>query len=128
MKEVKFRAWDKYRKQTIAVLGIFFDTQIVKHEPLRLPENIAPFNNNPGYTSTDLADLVLMQFTGLKDKSSATDVFEDDIIGADGLVKGNKYQNENLLQDKANFLITGFGTKDWFATYKEATARGCRDA
>jgi hypothetical protein len=128
MKEVKFRAWDRYRKQTIAVLGIFFDTQIVKHEPLRLPENIAPFNNNPGYTSTDIADLALMQFTGLRDKSGAVDIFEDDILGADGMVKGNKYENENLLENKTNFLITGFGTKDWLTTYQEAVKRGCKDA
>lgn len=128
MKEVKFRAWDKYRKQTIAVMAIFFDTAQIKHEPLRLPESIAPFNNNPGYNTTDLADVVLMQFTGLRDKSNAVDIYEDDILGTDGLVKGNKYEHPELLENNTNFLITGFGSKEWFATYNEAINRGCKDA
>jgi len=55
-----------------------------------------------------------------------TDIYEYDIIGLDGLKKGNQYENSDLLKDKSNFLIQGFGTADWEATNKKAMERGCK--
>ncbi len=69
------------------------------------------------------------QATGLKDKrKDLTELYEGDIIGVDGLLKGNQYENPNLLQEKTNLLIPPITSKDWQAAYGQAMERGCRHA
>lgn len=62
------------------------------------------------------------------DKNGLTQIYESDIIGPDGLVKGNQYDDPDLFKEKTNLLIQGFGTADWQATEKEGLERGCKYA
>ena len=66
--------------------------------------------------------------TGLKDKNGLTEVYEGDIIGVDGLIKGNQHESPNLLQEKTNFVVPAITSKAWEKAYKKAMVRGCKHA
>jgi len=76
-------------------------------------------------TSTTPKDTILMQYTGLHDCNELTGIYEGDIININGEIVGNKYENDNLLKEKTNILIEGFGTETWRATEQKAVDRGC---
>ena len=62
MREIKFRAWDKDRKEMIKVNTIYFN------------------NSNGLYINSLLAEnMQLMQYTGLKDKYGV-EIYEGDIV------------------------------------------------
>lgn len=65
------------------------------------------------------------QFTGLKDNNGLVNIYEGDIIDLDGLKKGDKYKNPNLLREKFNFVIEKMGTKSWRSTEQKAMEQGC---
>lgn len=105
MRTIKFRAWDKERKIMISK-----DNGII----------ILSTNG----VSIDAEDYAVMQFTGLTDKNGLQEVYEGDIIDEYGNIKGNTYEMD---AGKTDFIIQGFGDKNWGATYKEAVGRGCKD-
>jgi hypothetical protein len=120
MREIKFRAWHKGHSTMYPVLKI----------DLRSKEDtiILEVKSEIGYIIATNKQCEIMQYTGLKDKNGLKDIYECDIIGVGGLIRGNKYENPELLQDTTNLVIEGFGTKSWWITYKEAMARGCQDS
>ena len=66
------------------------------------------------------------QQVGLTDKNGLTEVYEGDIIGVDGLIKGNRHESPNLLQEKTNFVVPAITSKAWEKAYKKAMVRGCK--
>ena len=109
-RELKFRAWnDETRK---------FETNMPSPFDCSGSGVIFPYYFNLDYE----------QYTGLKDKNGDREIYEYDIIDGEGNIIGNYHETPELLKDKTNLLIQGFGTKTWLTTYQEAVERGCHDA
>jgi uncharacterized phage protein (TIGR01671 family) len=66
MREIKFRAWDEKFKMMNEVIVMDFDSRKV---------NLHPDYNHQSY----FKDVVLMQYTGLKDKNGV-EIYEGDIL------------------------------------------------
>jgi uncharacterized phage protein (TIGR01671 family) len=71
MREIKFRAWDLKRKRWLADN----EFRITSGGNLQIPDEHGGF----GYESVFETGVVLMQFTGLKDKNG-TEIYEGDIF------------------------------------------------
>lgn len=71
----------------------------------------------------------VMQFTGLKDKTSElAEVYEGDIIDSEGKIKGNIYESPQIYKEGTDLLIEGMGTEKWRNTESVAMGRGCKYA
>jgi hypothetical protein len=101
---IKFRAWYQGKMTEVGTMSYFTDGTIIVND--------------------ELVGCKLMQFTGLKDKNGLQEVYEGDIIDEYGNIKGNTYEMD---AGEADFIVQGFGDKNWGATYEEAVGRGCTD-
>lgn len=122
MREIKFRAWDKKSKKIYNITHLSF---------MRNSDGTAEEMGCEGYYGDNhrsklcLDNIKLMQYTGLKDKNGLQEVYEGDIIDEYGNIKGNIYEMD---AGETDFIIQGFGDKNWGATYQNAVDRGCKDS
>lgn len=86
----RFRAWDKEFKEMVQVDALVFDEQIIK---------VTYKNGN--VVKEDLKNYVLMQSTGLRDKSGK-EIFEGDILKVTNLASWLEVVSFN--EDKAMFV------------------------
>jgi arylamine N-acetyltransferase len=131
-REIKFRAWEKELEEMIPAENIAgFKLEPIdgnnNHDRI-LYYSLLNKIGRGGYCWEKLNSefYELMQFTGLKDNNGMGNIclFEGDIISLSGELIGNKYENEDLLKEKTNLLITEMGCRAWRSTEQEAVKRG----
>jgi len=115
MREIKFRAWDGKTMFPVAVLAI--------------AETGWDCEKGRGVSIPYQPSIILMQYTGLKDKNGLTEVYEGDIIDANGIVKGNVYETKCKVYERdVDIIVEGMGTSKWRDTEQAAMERGCKYA
>ena len=112
MREIKFRAWDKRQKQMSTPFTL---TELTQYEHIFEVKfkYLAKFN-----------DLIWLQYTGLKDKETLTDIYEGDIIDMDGKIRGNIYESPEVYKALSTSVVAGMGYEDWENTKQRLVRQG----
>lgn len=128
MREIKFRAWSKNTKKMFDCPGFdFINGTIFLGNENRI---------QGGVISYYLSSYELMQFTGLHDKNGLADIYEGDIIGVDGLTKGNVYEtpesqiyeSREIFKQGVACVVGQMGTRAWRDSEQTLLGLGCKYA
>jgi len=111
MREIKFRIWQKNYRKMLSIFKIEWENGKIKYITIDNGKNTAPRYSSYGFKGWELDNLIIMQYTGLKDKNGK-EIYEGDIIRRSYpvgytlyIVKFGFYENGEILEN----YISGYG-------------------
>ena len=108
-REIKFRVWDKYKKQMYPISSIDYDIFSQEINIIAVGHKngmCTSYNKNHNSEKCDITALELMQYTGLKDKNGK-EIYEKDIVKYETMIGKIMFFN-------GSFILSDFEeTEEW---------------
>ncbi len=112
MREIKFRAWDKVRKKMYYIDGV---KNCLTFESHGGDGTWSQFSRQEGYafSTTDSLNAILMQFTGLLDKSGK-EIYEGDVIKVESDVTSEvSFKDGEFINKKSGWGLHIYISPKW---------------
>lgn len=111
MRELKFRAWSKKHNKYLKITGIQYDDD-------KIEGVFVVYGSVAGIPNTiflEAEDVILEQYTGLKDKNGK-EIYEGDIIHRGALSKANVFRNSVICFDEESVGFIATSTRNGVRT------------
>lgn len=95
MREIKFRIWDTENKEMLKVQELDFEPTFYGGRIAIRPDQYSDY--------FDTEDMILMQYTGLKDKNGK-EIYEGDIVRTH-YIGGDGVENDEVIFDRGCFCV-----------------------